>query len=645
MLRSRVLPVVSAATALGIFVLDTITPAEIAVAVLYVVIVLLSARFLQKRGVVLASVGCIALTLSSFALSQHEASLYGAVSNRLISIAVIGVTAFLAARPQAREMVLREQAGLLDLTHDTIFVRNMNNVIIYWNRGAEELYGWGREEAVGKSSHQLMRTIFPLPLEEITAELLRADRWEGELVHTKKDGTQATVASRWAVQRDARAHPVAILETNNDVTERRRAEEALRESETRYRNIFETAGVSIWEEDFSRIKAATDELKAQGVRDFRAYLAANPEFVEQAISMVKVVDVNDATVSLFKARTKDELLGSLHAIFTPETLKVFAEELLAVAEDRSSFAAETTIRTLEGDELEVLFTITFPPQPVKLNRVLVTIMDITERKQAAEALRAARMELAHVNRVTVMGQLTASIAHEVNQPIAGVVTNAQAALRWLGTHPPDLNEIREALGRIVKDGWRASEVIDRVRALIKKAPSRKGQFDLDEAILDVIAMTRSEVLKHGVSLETKFVASLPPVEGDRVQLQQVILNLILNAVEAMSGIDERARELLINIGREASGDVLVTAQDTGPGLEPQAVDRLFEPFYTTKPGGLGMGLAICRSSIEAHGGRMWATASEPLGAAFLFTLPLELEKTIAAEPAGNSGTAPCAGIQ
>jgi signal transduction histidine kinase len=196
-------------------------------------------------------------------------------------------------------------------------------------------------------------------------------------------------------------------------------------------------------------------------------------------------------------------------------------------------------------------------------------------------------------------------------------------LRWLGAKPPNLDEVRKVLGQIVKDGMRAGDVIYRIRALIKKAPPRMARVDVNEAVLDVITLTRSELLRHGVSLQTELATGLPLIKGDRIQLQQVILNLILNAVEAMSGVDEGAREMRISTGREASNGVLVSVRDLGPGLDPPNVDRLFEAFYTTKPDGLGMGLAICRSIIEAHGGRLWATANEPRGAVFQFTLPLD----------------------
>jgi PAS domain S-box-containing protein len=312
-------------------------------------------------------------------------------------------------------------------------------------------------------------------------------------------------------------------------------------------------------------------------------------------------------------------------------------------EDRARLAEAFERAIGDGAELELVFRIVLPDGATKYIRKIGhpvyaavgeivefvgTDMDITERKRAEAEVRegerryrAVEMELAHANRVATMGQLSASIAHEVNQPIAAAITNAHSALRWLGARPPDLEEVRQALGRIVRDGNRAGDVIGRIRDLIRKAPPRKDGLEINEAILEVIALTRGEVVKNGVSVQTQLAEGLPLIQGDRVQLQQVILNLIVNAVEAMSGVGEGSRELLISTGKAESDGVLVAVRDSGPGLAPASLERLFGAFYTTKPGGLGMGLSICRSIIEAHGGRLWATANVPQGAVFQFTVP------------------------
>ncbi len=261
------------------------------------------------------------------------------------------------------------------------------------------------------------------------------------------------------------------------------------------------------------------------------------------------------------------------------------------------------------------------PDAEQVEAVLAIGRDLTEHVLASEALRDAQADLAHANRVATLGQLSASIAHEVSQPISAVATNAHAALRWLGAQPPDLEEVRQALGRIVKDGNRAADVFGRIRGLIKKAPPRMDDLEINETILEVIALTRGEAVKNGVSVQTQLAEGLPLIQGDRVQLQQVVLNLIMNAVEAMSGVSEGLRELLISTGKTEPDGVLVAVRDSGPGLAPASLERLFDAFYTTKPGGLGMGLSICRSTIEAHGGRLWAAANVPQGASFQFTLP------------------------
>jgi two-component system, LuxR family, sensor kinase FixL len=458
---SPLLPAIAAAFALGIFAFDAATTLDIAIAVLYVVVVLLSVNFLQRRGVLMVASGCMVLTVLAYVLS-HPIEADTALVRVVMSLSAIAATAFLALKNQSANMAVREQARLLDLTHDTIFVRDMRDVITYWNRGAEELYGWRRDEAVGKLSHQLMQTVFPAPLEDITAELLRIGRWEGELVHTKRDGSRLTLSSRWSLQRDERGRPVATMETNND---------------------------------------------------------------------------------------------------------------------------------------------------------------ITERNHAQEALRRTQAELAHVNRVMTLGELTASIAHEVNQPLAGIVTNGAASLRWLDRKPPELDEARSAVQSMIDDGMRASEVIKRIRALSKKTELQKVRLSVDGLIDDVIRLVEREVLDQLVSLRLDVASALPAVLGDRVQLQQVIINLVMNGMDAMASVTGRPRELVIRARRHEGEQVLIEVRDSGVGIEPQLIDNLFNAFFTTKPNGMGMGLSISRSIIEAHGGRIWATRNSGAGATFHFTLP------------------------
>ncbi|HXO90962.1 MAG TPA: ATP-binding protein [Stellaceae bacterium] len=293
------------------------------------------------------------------------------------------------------------------------------------------------------------------------------------------------------------------------------------------------------------------------------------------------------------------------------------------------FEKEARMRRADGEYRR--FLLRFVPLRDEGGNIVewyATSTDIEDLKRTVEELRRrearlrdAQLELAHANRVTATGQLAASIAHEVSQPIAAALTNANAARRWLAAEPPDLEEVRQALGRIIRDGRRASDIIGRIRALVRKAPPREDQLDINETMLEVVALTRSELRSNRTALQTK----LPLVLADRIQLQQVMLNLILNAVEAMSGSSEGARELLIRTEQDGSGSVLVVVQDSGPGLKPESLDRLFDAFYTTKPGGMGMGLSICRSIIEAHGGRVWATPNLPQGAVLQFTLPQQGE--------------------
>ena len=330
----------------------------------------------------------------------------------------------------------------------------------------------------------------------------------------------------------------------------------------------------------------------------------------------RIIDANEAYLRIIGYDRGDLMAGRLSwKELTPAEWRPLTEQRLAELQATgASLPYEKEYVRKDGSRVPVLVGHAMFER--KSDEGVAFVLDLTEQKRAERAYTQVQTELAHANRVATMGQLTASIAHEINQPIGAAITYANAALNWLGRPSPNLEEVRRALGLIVEAGIRAGDVIDRVRALVKKAPPRKDRVELNDAILEVVELTRGEIAKHAISVQTQLAQNLPPVQGDRVQLQQVILNLVINAVEAMSAMTDGPRELLISTEKSQAESVLVVVRDSGPGLAAESADRLFESFYTTKPGGLGMGLSICRSIIEAHQGRLWAERQHSPGRRF-----------------------------
>jgi PAS domain S-box-containing protein len=436
-------------------------------------------------------------------------------------------------------------------------------------------------------THEDDRARLRMHVDQIVAGPQRNYRIEKR--YRRKDGEVVWADISTFVVRETGSSPAFLGAVAVDITDRKRAEAALRASEERWRAMVETAPVGIATLDFEQKRYLTANKSFQRMT---GYTAAEL----RRLTTLDVTHEDDRAAA--QKRIDEGLIGVL------QRKRYRRKDGEVIWADVTAFvvpATDSTAATFLG----------------------AVIVDITDRKRAEEALQQAQVDLTRLNRVMLLGEMTASIAHEVNQPISAVITNASAGLRWLGATLPDLREVRQALDRIVRDGARAGEVIARIRALVRKVPPHRDLLDINDTIREVISLTQTEMQRNGVGLVSRFPDRLPLVSADRVQLQQVMINLIVNAIEAMAGTAGRLRELTIASGTDDAHDLFVEVRDTGPGFEPEQLDQLFQSFYTTKPDGIGMGLAISRSIAEAHGGRLSAAPNKPRGAVFRLTLPIE----------------------
>ncbi|WP_429574130.1 PAS domain-containing sensor histidine kinase [Paraburkholderia sp. UCT70] len=490
---------------------------------------------------------------------------------------------------------------ITDNASSALYMVDPTGLGTFVNPALERITGYRADELMGHVVHDKIHHTkpdgSPYPVRE--CPLTGASRHRktvcGEDLFVRKDGTFFPVRyTASPIFREDRA--VGTVIEFQDLTEAKAAERALRDSEELKRRIIESSTDCIKVLDLSGklLFMSSGGQQLLEIDDLEPYLN---------ISWIDFWQPEDRPrISEAVAAARAGGIGRFQG-FCPS----------AKGEPRWWDVITTPICNAHGQ----------PEQLLSVSR------DITQRKRAEEEARESerryrevQTELAHANRVATMGQLAASIAHEVNQPIAATVTNAQAGLQWLSSQPPHVEEVRQALDRIMKDANRAGDVIGRIRALIKKAPPRKDRVDINEAIREVLELTRGAANKSDASVQTQLADGLPLIEGDRVELQQVLLNLVINAIEAMSGVSDGVRELRISTGTADAGCVLVAVRDSGPGFTADSAEHVFAPFYTTKPTGLGMGLSICRSIIEAHGGRLWASANVPRGAVFQFTVPV-----------------------
>src|SRR5712675_1502689 len=526
-----------------------------------------------------------------FSLGFYAGRLFSLLTSTIVLVVLLVETMrFHANVARSKERKIRR---LVDANILGICISNLGGEIIEANEAFLRMLQYSREDVVSRRLRwtDLTPAEWREQNERSVAELRSTGAFHPvEREYFRKDGSRVPVLVGGALfEKSGNEGVIFAL----DLTERKRAEEALRRDEAWLVQAQRLSHTGTWVLD-----GATKRFLYWSDESYRIW-GFDP---------------------LQGLPSRDDMWGRIH----PDDRERLWEEVQEALREQRDFFEEFRILLPDGrvKYLEANTHHEFSPLG-ELLEVVCTNVDVTERKRARdehERLRQLEADLAHMNRVSTMGELAASLSHEILHPIATARNNARAGMRFLEMNPPNLDEVREALGCVVRDADRAKDIIGRMRDHIKKAPPRRDCFGFNEAVNDVIAMVGSAIGKSGISVSTCLTDGLAPVQGDRVQLQQVLVNLILNAVEAMSSVEDGARELSIRTEQSQTG-VLVAVHDSGPGVDPVNLDRVFEPFYTTKASGIGMGLSICQAIIHGHGGRLWMSANEPRGAVFQFTLP------------------------
>jgi len=518
---------------------------------------------------------------------------------------------------KAEDRLRRSEAYLAEaerLSHTGTAVYNETE-ISYWSDEAASLFGFDPLQGI-PSREAVWKRIHPDDLDRVNENIEHGVRerrsFANEFRIILPDGTVKHIEATNNPVFSASGELLEIVATGVDVTERKRAKQALRESEGKFRDYAETASDWFWE--------------------------IGPDYKFTLL-----------TENAFGSRPTDRIGTAFgdHALdleTEPEKWRL----MQATLDSREPFR-DFVYRGLGGNGSPMYVNASGKPvfdANGEFGGYRGTGTDVTARMRAQEEherLRQLESDLAHINRLSVMGELTASLAHEIAQPIATARNNARAATHFLERGPPELSQVREALACVVEDADRAGDILDRIRDHIKKAPPRKECVDLNKAINDVITLAQGAIIKNRVSVQTRLTEGPSHVQADCVQMQQVVLNLILNAVESMSSVEAGPRELLISTEQNQTGDVHVAVRDSGPGIDPEHLERVFEALYTTKSSGMGMGLSICRSIIDAHAGRLWADVNEPRGAVFQFTLPSAEKELMSSRPAAHQTGEPNGG--
>ncbi|MDQ0390895.1 sensor histidine kinase [Labrys monachus] len=492
---------------LAIFYIDAFTALTSAIAVLYVIALLLASEILTRKGILIATTGCAALAIVSFMIAHGLAVDLGVLLRLIVSLAAIVIT---------------------------------------------------------------------------SALLLRNEASRGKLIASN---------------------------------------EQIKDSESRFRWIFEQSRVALWERDYSAVRAFLMALKAQGVTSIRDHVKAHPDVISACLALIRTVAANDAARELLgdvgtggKARAR-----RFHILPNDAA---FLDLIEAIFDERQHFEGKGNLIATDGQTRLVLVSMRLPDDPAKFDRVIVGMVDITERELTQKALLEAQAELTRASRAATVGALSASLAHELNQPLGALVVNAQTMLRWINREPPDLEAIKRSADRMIRDSQRASDIIHNTRTMLSQGLRLPDTVDLPQLIQETLALMEHDLAKEAVQVEFAYVTATKEIQAVRIELQQVLINLITNAIQAMSTSEDPQRKLLISAREDDDGFVRLSVRDFGPGIQDEVMARLFAPFFTTKSKGLGMGLSICRSILELRGGDLVARNHQDGGAIFEMIMPI-----------------------
>ncbi|HWW59022.1 MAG TPA: ATP-binding protein [Sphingopyxis sp.] len=523
-----------------------------------------------------------------------------------------------AARPLVASIETRRRGG--ESVADAAYLELVQGArIVNVNERTARLVGGnrGRDLMIG----QAVAGFWPLDSRAILGELIvdAATATTQDMTHRRQlasDGIlRDPLVTVWRADDPDRLY-IAVNGTADDD----RSFLSLRASEARYRKLVHYMPVALWQVDASHMGKIYADIRGKGVTDFSAYLDAHPELVDLAAATVPVTDVNRSAVEMFGGKSAIDLLRPVGYLFA-ESTQALRNVMIGRFKGQQNHSELTRVRTFDGRVLDVRMSVTYPNAPAELDVTIFSFEDVTERLRIEAELRQLQADFTHAARVSMLGELTTSIAHEVNQPLAAILTNAETSLRWLSRDEPNIGKVTQLTGRIATSARRASDIVQRIRGMASKNQPERAPLDLNEVVQEAVMFLRHEIESHSIRIRSSFAEGMPLAIGDRIQLQQVIVNLLMNSVQAVEQRGEGEREISLDMRAADYGALVFTLRDTGPGIPPEDIDRIFQGFFTTKESGMGIGLAICQSIIAEHGGSIAASNHPDGGAQFRFIIP------------------------